>query len=127
MRNSNGSISAFVVCFAMSIISLAGLVFDGGRVIAEYARTSDLAENAARIGCQQISGIREGRPHLNTSLAQSEMLKYLRDRNIQGKTLVEDGGAQVTITRVVSTKFLVLIGIRERTVKVTRSARVVSG
>jgi hypothetical protein len=108
-------------------MALTGLVLDGGTVIAEYAQLTDVAENAARIGCQQIAGIRNGKPHLDASSAQSEILKYLNDRNIQGKVDVEDGGAQVSLTKTVPMKFLALIGIRERTVTVVRSARVVSG
>lgn len=127
MRDARGSISAFVTCSVLCLMALTGLVFDGGIVVAEYAQLTDVAENAARIGCQQIVGIRNGKPHLDASSAQSEMLKYLNDRNIQGKVDVEDGGAQVTLTKSVPMKFLALIGIRERTVTVVRSARVVSG
>ena len=72
VRN-RGSLSAIVVCLVMATMSLAGLAYDGGRVVSTYMEMSDAAQNAARLGGQQIVGIREGNPRIDEGLATSAM------------------------------------------------------
>lgn len=126
-HRNRGSISAFVVCVFLGLTAVTGLVFDGGRVITAYAEISDIAENAARIGCQQVSGIRAGKPYVDKSLASTEVFNFLSSQGIQGEVAIRDGGASVTVQRTVTMKLLSLIGIGKRTIKVTRSSSVVSG
>ena len=126
-NRQQGSISAFVVCLLFGLTALTGLVFDGGRVVTEYADISDIAENAARIGCQQISGIRVGTPYVDQTRAENEISNFLNSYGVHGEVRVFGGGASVTIQKVVSMKLLSLIGIRNRTITITRSANVVSG
>lgn len=127
VSRSRGSISAFVVCLTMSLLVLAGLVFDGGRVVARYAQLSDTAENAARIGAQQVVGIRAGEPRLNESAARRRIADFLNQNNVAGRVTVRDGGAIVEIRDTVEMRLLSLIGIRDRRVIVTRTSFVVSG
>lgn len=126
-HNERGSISAFVVCSLIGISALAGLVFDGGRVISAYADISDAAENAARFGCQQMSGIRAGKMHVDSANAQVRIASYLNSQHLRGSSEVDDGGARVTVQKEIPMKILSLIGIHSRTITVTRSAHVVSG
>lgn len=49
-RKNKGSLSAMVVCLVMATMSLAGLAYDGGRVVSTYMEMSDAAQNAARLG-----------------------------------------------------------------------------
>jgi hypothetical protein len=126
-NREQGSISAFVVCLLFGLTALVGLVFDGGRVVTEYADISDIAENASRIGCQQISGIRVGTPYVDKTRAAMEISNFLNSHGVHGEVKVFGGGASVTIQKVVSMKLLSLIGIRNRTITITRSANVVSG
>ena len=44
-----GSLSAFVACLVTMFIALAGLTFDGGRVISKYVEISDVAANATAL------------------------------------------------------------------------------
>lgn len=125
--NQRGSISAFVVCSLIGITALAGLVLDGGRVVSAFADLSDAAENAARIGCQEVSGIRSGKMHVDPNNARASISHYLRSKDLEGSIEVQNGGARVTIRRVVQMRLLSLIGIQTRTITVTRSAHVVSG
>lgn len=126
-QKSHGSISAFVVCLTMSLLVLAGFVFDGGRVIARYAELSDIAENAARIGAQQVVGIRSGDPQLNDVAASRRIEDFLSDKRLSGRVTVRDGGTIVEIREKVPMILLSMIGIRERDIVVTRSSFVVSG
>jgi Flp pilus assembly protein TadG len=49
-----GSLSLFVVIFAISVLMLAGLVYDGGLAITARQRAADVAEEAARAGANAI-------------------------------------------------------------------------
>ena len=124
---NRGSISAFAVCSFIGMTTLAGLVFDGGRVISAYAEMSDVAENAARFGCQQVAGIRSGKIHVDSVNARVRITSYLSEHDLSGLIDVDSGGARVTVTKKIPMKLLSLIGIDSRTVTVTRSAHVVSG
>jgi hypothetical protein len=49
-----GSLSLFVVIFAVSVLMLAGLVYDGGLAITARQRAADVAEAAARHGANAV-------------------------------------------------------------------------
>ena len=63
-RDQRGSISMFVVIFTISVLMLAGLVYDGGLAIAARQRAADIAEEAARAGANavDIDALRAGEP-----------------------------------------------------------------
>ncbi len=111
----------------MSLLLLAGFVFDGGRVVARYAELSDIAENAARIGAQQVVGIRSGNPYLDERAASRRIESYLSDKKVVGRISVHDGGTVVEVRASVPMRMLSLIGIRERKILVSRTSFVVSG
>ena len=111
----------------MSLLVLTGLVVDGGRVVARYAELADVAENASRIGSQQIVGIRSGDPQLNEGEARRRIIEFLNTRHINGRVTVSAGGTIVEIRESVPMRMLSIIGIYERRIVVTRSSFVVSG
>lgn len=125
--SSNGSISAFVVCITMCLLVLTSLVVDGGTVIARYAELSDIAENASRLGSQQIVGIRAGDPQLNEVGARQRINEFLTSKHLTGRVTARDGGTIVEIRTSVPMRMLSIIGIRERHIVVTRTSFVVSG
>jgi len=47
-------LSLFVVIFAVSVLMLAGLVYDGGLAITARQRAADVAEEAARAGANAV-------------------------------------------------------------------------
>jgi Flp pilus assembly protein TadG len=63
-RDERGSISMFMVIFTISVLLLAGLVYDGGLAIAARQRAADIAEEAARAGANAVDTdtLREGQP-----------------------------------------------------------------
>lgn len=63
-RDERGSISMFVVIFTISVLLLAGLVYDGGLAIAARQRAADVAEEAARAGANAVDtdALRAGEP-----------------------------------------------------------------
>ena len=50
-----GSVTAMVAIFAVALLLLAGLVYDGGMILASKRRAINTAEQAARAGAQEVS------------------------------------------------------------------------
>ena len=126
VRN-RGSISAMVVCLIMATMSLAGLAYDGGRVVSTYMQMSDAAQNAARLGGQQLVGIRNGHPHIDEDLATSAMRAYLVARGLTGRFDIQGTRATVVVSTKVPMRILGIIGVGERAIRVSRTVDVVDG
>jgi len=116
-----------MVCLVMATISLAGLAYDGGRVVSTYMEMSDAAQNTARLGGQQLVGIRDGHPHIDEDLATSAMRAYLVARGLVGKFDVQGTKATVEVFQKVPMRILGIVGIGERTIRVIRTVDVVDG
>ena len=126
-RKNQGSLSAMMVCLVMATMSLAGLAYDGGRVVSMYMEMSDTAQNAARLGGQQLVGIRSGHPRIDEDLATSAMRAYLVVRGLTGKFDVQGAKATVEVSQKVQMRILGIIGIGDRTIRVIRTVDVVDG
>lgn len=126
-RKNQGSLSAMMVCLVMATMSLAGLAYDGGRVVSMYMEMSDTAQNAARLGGQQLVGIRSGHPRIDEDLATSAMRAYLVVRGLTGKFDVQGVKATVEVSQKVQMRMLGIIGIGDRTIRVIRTVDVVDG
>ena len=125
--DDRGSISALVVCLAMGFVSLAGLAFDGGRVVDTYVEVSDVAQNAARLGAQQLVGFRSNRPHIDAQASKGLMQDFVSSYGMNASFEIDGTTAQVTIERRVPMRILGLFGIGNRSVRVTRVADIVDG
>ena len=126
VRN-RGSVSAMVVCLITATMSLAGLAYDGGRVVSTYMQMSDAAQNAARLGGQQLVGIRNGHPHIDEGLATSAMRAYLVVRGLTGSFDIQGTRATVVVSTKVPMRILWIIGVGERAIRVNRTVDVVDG
>ena len=116
-----------MICLVMATISLAGLAYDGGRVVSAYMEMSDAAQNTARLGGQQLVGIRDGDPHIDEDLATSAMRACLVARGLVGKFNVQGTKAKVEVFQKVPMRILGIVGISERTIRVIRTVDVVDG
>ncbi len=126
-RKNQGSLSAMVVCLVMATMSLAGLAYDGGRVVSSYMEISDAAQNAARLGGQQLVGIRSGNPHIDEDLATSAMRAYLVAHGLAGNFNIQGTRATVVVSTKIPMRILGIIGVGERTIRVNRTVDVVDG
>ena len=126
-EKNRGSLSGMMVCLVMATMSLAGLAYDGGRVVSAYMAMTDVAQNAARLGGQQIVGIRDGHPHIDEDSATSAMRVYVAARGMTGKFDVQGTKATVEISKKVPMRILGIIGVGERTIRVIRTVDVVDG
>lgn len=127
MRDNRGSLSALTVCLILSAMALVGLVFDGGASVNEYMRLSDIAENAARVGAQEIVGIRAGNPHIDSRAAVMASKKYLQIYGVTGNVTTTDDSVMVEVEGVVNYQVLGIIGLSRHHLQVVRSARFVAG
>ena len=126
--DERGSVSAFVACIASCLTVCSLFVLEHGRYATEYVRVSDAAENAARIACQSITGIREGRPHVDAVGAKRTAMEYLSDERIQGSvTVTPSGDVQVRARSAVHTPFLSRLGVGSRSIDIFRVARWADG
>lgn len=117
-----GSISAFVVCLAMTFIVVAGLAVDSGRVVATRIDVADHAENAARVAVQQLRGIRSGERVIDPVRARRAATQYLSGFGLAGEVSVEPKSVTVTIQATQSMTLLRLVGIEHQQVSATRRA-----
>ena len=103
------------------------LAYDGGRVVSSYMEISDAAQNAARLGGQQIVGIREGNPRIDEDLATSAMRAYLVAHGLAGNFDIQGTRATVVVSTKIPMRILGIIGVGERTIRVNRTVDVVDG
>lgn len=122
-QGDRGSISALVVCLVLTFVVCAGLVLDGGRLVAARARAASLAEQAARDGVQEIHGLHNGELLVNTNLAIARAHAYLEAESASGAAVADASSVSVTVTIQVRPLILGIIGIDTRSVQVTRTAR----
>lgn len=120
--DDRGSVTGFLVCSVAMLIACAGLAFDGGRIVAEYVRASDVAANAARAGTQVVVGIRSGNPKINIVGARKQAHQFLSSAGFTGTILVDTRHVEVRVSRVVRMRILSLFGVADKVVAVTRTA-----
>lgn len=122
-----GSISALVVCLVMGFIALAGLAFDGGQVVDSYVQISDVAQNTARLGAQQLVGFRGNNPHIDESASTRLMQEFVRSHGLSASYDIDGTRAKVTIETKVPMRILGLFGIGSKRVRVTRVVDIIDG
>lgn len=128
--DERGSVTAFFTVMTMSLILCAGLVLDGGRMLADRRALSDLAGSAARAGAQAVSldELRTtGRSALDRAGAIAAAQAYLSAEGHTGTIDVAGDVITVTLTGTTSMVILGLVGLGDRTLTVTESARTVRG
>jgi len=109
-------VSAFVVIFATALVFVAGLVLDGGRMLAEHRKLDNLADSAARAGAQAVSHdlVRAGETVnvLDAEQAVALACDFLANagNGCGGGTTVTVAGGEVTVTVVGSVDLMLLAG-----------------
>lgn len=125
--DERGSVSAFVAVVAVALVMVAGLVYDGGQVLATQARVRDLAGNAARAGAQEVDldALRtDGVVVLDPDRAASAALAYLERSGAHGQVAVVGGSVTVTATLVQAMRIL---PVPDRAVSATDTATAIPG
>lgn len=125
-----GVITVFVVALTLALMLVAGLVYDGGRVLAARQLARDLADSAARAAAQEIDldALRSGAPPaLDTLAAEAAAEGYLDALGYDGEVVVTGDRVEVTVSLTTRIVLLQLAGVPDRTVTGTGLARIVRG
>ena len=125
-KRDSGSITGFVLVITMAVICCAGLVIDGGRIVGAKVSASDHAENAARVGAQQVVSLRTGQWVLDAVRAKRNAEAYLVAHGVDGSVAVSANRVTVTVQSTVSTTLLRLVGVSTKSVHASRFAQPVT-
>jgi hypothetical protein len=126
LRNDAGTVTAFVVCFTLALIAVAGLVVDGGSVLAARRETFEEADAAARAGAQavDVGALRRGAPiTLDPSRAEHLAERQLAAAGASGSVEVDGDMITVTVTRVQTLSILGVVGVGPMTIRASGAAR----
>ena len=129
-NDERGQVTAMVAVLAVALLALGALVFDGGQILTARREANNLARQAARAGAQQldIAQARTGTFTLDPAAADSAARAYLADQGVTPSAVRVTGDrVEVTVTLVQPTPLLSLLGIDEREVTATASARAARG
>ncbi|NBY45294.1 MAG: hypothetical protein EBQ64_04890 [Acidimicrobiia bacterium] len=117
-----GVISAFVLGLMMTFVVCAGLGVDGGRLVANHIELADHAENAARVGAQELTDLRTGEPTIDQNQARYSVSNYLALNDLDGDVSTTSNSVTVTVNREVEMSLLKLFGATNHLITVTRTA-----
>jgi hypothetical protein len=110
---------------------IAGLIFDGGRVLDTAGHASDLAAGAARAGAQALdeTRLRAGTVALDPARAAADVNAYLARHPEAHLARLDVTGltVTVTVTERVDYRLLALAGHDHTTVTQTRTATATAG
>jgi Flp pilus assembly protein TadG len=115
----------------MIVLAMCGLVFDGGALIAAKRAATNDAEAAARAGAQAIDPASVYTPggsvRLDPAAAARAAEEFLAANGWTGTATADPTSVTVTITRSRAMTFLHTLGIAERSVTGTATARPYQG
>ena len=128
-RDERGSVTVLLLGLFLSLIVVAGLVFDGGAIIAGHREADAEAEGAARAAAQQMSAIalHSGTVGIDQSLAQQAVNRYMAPYGHAGIAEVNGDNVTVTVRYPVSLQILSIVGFSKQTVTGTGSATAIEG
>lgn len=129
MNAERGSLTVFFVLLVGTLVVAAGLVFDGGRLLAARRDVADAAQDAARAGAQRIdpAAARTGTTTLDPDTARAAAHAWLTGHGHTGAVTVTADTVTVTVSRDVPLALLGMVGVASRTVTATETARIVEG
>jgi len=115
-------VSAFVAVVAIGLVMVAGMAYDGGRIVAAQAMARDLASSAARAGAQEIDldVLRStGEAVLDPEGAKSSAAAFLAESGHTGRMWVT--GSSITVAVTIRQPMRIL-PVGDRTVTATDTA-----
>lgn len=124
-----GTLTAFLAALCVSLFALVGLAVDGGRAVAARVTASGVAEQAARVGADQLSiaDLRSGQITIDPAAATRSAEAYLRSAGYTGSVTATMSMVTVRVRASAPTVVLGIVGIRYISVDVTERASDVHG
>ena len=99
--DERGTATVFVVGFMLALLVVAGLVIDGGDVLAARRDAANVAESAARAGAQALdigAARTSGGTQLDASAAVARAENYLTQTGYDGSASVHGNEVLVEVT-----------------------------
>jgi hypothetical protein len=129
LYDDSGSLTAFVATLSFALFALVGLAVDGGRAVAARGAASGIAEQAARVGAEQISveDLRRGVVALDPTTAGAAAEQYLAQVGYSGDVSTSGDAVTVRVWSSEPTVILGIVGIDRITVSASASATNVHG
>ena len=128
-RSDDGAIIAFVVLIMVALLSLLGLVVDGGTALTDQQSAQVEAEQAARAGAGALSvdALRDGAIQIDGPAAVVVAERFMSAAGHPGTVSIAGGVVTVHIAYQVSTAILGIIGIDRINVSAVAAALDVGG
>lgn len=108
-----GSVTVFFLVTTAAIIAALGLAADVGETLAISAQVTDEAEQAARIGADQLNlaDLRAGHITIDPATATAAAQTYLRQFGDTGTVTVHGTDLDVSAQRPILAQFLEVLGV----------------
>lgn len=129
-HSERGQLSVFVVLLALPLVAMAGLLADGGGVLAAHQQAVANAFEAARAGAQaiDISALRSSEAViLEQGEARAQAIAYLSAVGENGTVSVQGDSVTVMVSLRHSLAVLSVFGLGPVTVTGTATATAVQG
>lgn len=125
----DGATTVFFLLLVPAMVIMAGLAYDGGRVLSARREALDTAQNAALAGAQgvDVTGLHGGAVRLAPDMVAAQVNGYLATVGASGSHTSTADSVTVVVTETVSMELLGAIGIGPKTVTGTATARIVRG
>lgn len=120
---SGGFVIWWLIGLSGAAILMFALVADGSRVMAALSETSDVAQVAARAGARMVN---PSTGALDATRAEAAAKAELAFAGMTGTITVNGNEITVTASTTITLPLLAMVGVRERTVDSTRTARAIS-
>jgi len=125
-----GQATVLLLPLLVALLAMAGLVIDGGAALSDRQQAANLAEQAARVGADQLdpASLRgPGPARVDTRSARAAATRYLATQGRAGRVDVDGAAVTVTVTISRRTTLLGLAGVGRLTVTGRATARSVGG
>lgn len=120
---SGGFVTWWILGLASVAVLIFSLVGDGSRVMAAVNETSDVAQVAARAGARMVD---PSTGALDATRAEAAAQAEIVAAGMAGTVMVNGDEITVTATTAISLPLLAIVGVDQRTVTSTRTARAIS-
>jgi Flp pilus assembly protein TadG len=124
-----GSVTIFWLILIPGLMAAIGVAFDGAQILAARRQAFDQAQNAAIAGTQGLdeTATRQGDTSLDPALVAAEVNSYLTLVGAEGTHSSTAQTVTVVVSETVEMELLSIIGVSQKTVTGTATARVVRG
>lgn len=120
---SGGFVTWWIIGLAGVAILMFALVGDGSRVMAAVDETSDVAQVAARAGARMVD---PSTGALDATRAEAAAQAEITAAGMTGTVTVNGNEITVTVSTTIGLPLLAIVGVDQRTIDSTRTARAIS-